>query len=363
MSPSEDNRSSEVPSLHDLNTRYASYNLGGIVFVATLMGFGVIGNAHVLYIYATKFKPSNHRLYILCMASLDMATCCIGMPFILVDLNYPLMFESVVICKSLRFLNYFMVMVFVKPFEKQMTTKRAKYACALGLIISVSLSWPAPILYGHSTVDAQTISAMFRIDYNITGTQCFTEDKYKNTKYQAYYNIILLVVIIASTIILCTLYSLIVRTIFKNSEYFDNECRKDLGHSTETVVEFPPSSSVRLTTFKKYQLTDIHERTLNQEEELSQNNNDKRDKKCIKNWRTDQSKKITVILAIVTVVFILSYIPHLSLKTKAMLTPQFFLHLSDMELFLYNTFVWTFFISNMSNPIIYGLCVSKFRHH
>jgi hypothetical protein len=39
---------------------------------------------------------------------------------------------------------------------------------------------PIPVLYGHSSVNTT--------NPNITGVQCYTEDKFKKTKYQAHFN-------------------------------------------------------------------------------------------------------------------------------------------------------------------------------
>lgn len=93
--------------LEDLNHEEAKQYVGGVVFVTIIMTIGIIGNAHVLFVYTCRMKPSNHRIFILTLAVLDMITCIIGMPFIIVDLRNPLTFSMVSACKVLRFINYF----------------------------------------------------------------------------------------------------------------------------------------------------------------------------------------------------------------------------------------------------------------
>lgn len=94
-------------SLDELNHEEAKQYVGGVVFVTLIMTIGIIGNSHVLFVYAFRMKPSNHRIFILTLAVLDMITCIIGMPFIVVDLRNPLTFTMVSACKVLRFVNYF----------------------------------------------------------------------------------------------------------------------------------------------------------------------------------------------------------------------------------------------------------------
>ena len=96
--------------LEELNGEEAKKYVGGVVFVTLLMTAGIVGNLHVLLVYALRIKPSNHRVFILTLGVLDFTTSVIGMPFILVDLRNPFTFEWIAACKILRFVNYFICM-------------------------------------------------------------------------------------------------------------------------------------------------------------------------------------------------------------------------------------------------------------
>lgn len=89
------------------NEKAARVHIGGIIFVATLMVVGVVGNSHVLFIYTFRAKPSNRRVFILVLGILDFITCIVGMPFIIFDLKNPLKFDLPLLCKIFRFNNYF----------------------------------------------------------------------------------------------------------------------------------------------------------------------------------------------------------------------------------------------------------------
>ena len=95
------------------------------------------------------------------------------------------------------------------PLGKQISQGMAKLLCLMFLIISLVLSRPAPVLYGHNSVTTT--------NPNITGVRCFTEDKFKETKYQAYFNAALILVALGFFGLLVVLYSLIGRTIRNTS--------------------------------------------------------------------------------------------------------------------------------------------------
>ncbi|KAK3590703.1 hypothetical protein CHS0354_008042 [Potamilus streckersoni] len=237
----------EEITLRELNDEEAKQYIGGAVFVSILMIIGIIGNLHVLYVYTLKMKPSNLRVFILCMAIVDMLTSSIGMPFVLYDLTHPLTFFAPFVCKALRFLNYFnssasaciLVLVSVEryrkicvPFGKQLTIKASKVCCGLVIVFAVLISWPAPVLYGQSTVPTRYM--------NITGSRCYTEDRFKDTPYQLYFNIFLILVFLITSLVLIVLYSLIGRQIFRqrvfrNKFMTKNKKEEKLGKGDDTV--------------------------------------------------------------------------------------------------------------------------------
>ncbi|KAK3578427.1 hypothetical protein CHS0354_035631 [Potamilus streckersoni] len=213
-------------TLTEINDAIAKTHLGGSVLVGILMLIGFVGNLHVLLIYAFRTKPSNHRIFILCLGVLDMVTCSIGMPFILVDLRYPLMFYATAVCKILRFVNYFtcassvfLLLVIATdryrkicvPLGKQMSDTMAKVSCGIAMTVALAISWPAPLLYGFSRVNTGV--------GNITGVRCWTEERFKKTNYQANFNFLLMFIVFATFIVLCVLYSMIGVQIVKHKTF------------------------------------------------------------------------------------------------------------------------------------------------
>lgn len=73
------------------------------------------------------------------------------------------------------------------------------------------------------------------------------------------------------------------------------------------------------------------------------------------------TKEITKMLFIVTIVFILSFLPHLILMILNATSPGVLTNLSPVGVIFYNIFLRTFVINNMANPIVYYVCLTSFR--
>lgn len=122
-----------------------------------------------------------------------MRICCVAMPFILVKQQKPFTFFMGSACKVLDFVSYFVSTVSAEPLlliaidryrkicvphGKQMSVAIAKALCGIVMAVSILITWPTAVFDGHSTAETRV--------KNVTGVQCFTEDKFKNTKHQAY---------------------------------------------------------------------------------------------------------------------------------------------------------------------------------
>ncbi|XP_076093461.1 uncharacterized protein LOC143064490 [Mytilus galloprovincialis] len=399
--------------LEELNKEEAKQYIGGVVFVSLLMTLGIIGNLHVLIIYTFRMKRSNPRTFILFLTALDFITCTVGMPFVVIDLRNPLTFTLIPACKILRFINYFVcsssafILLVIAidryrkvcfPLGKQISRNKAKYFCLVALATSMILSWPAPILYGHSSVNTT--------NPNITGVRCFTEDKFKNQRYQAYFNELLIIVFFGMFVILVVLYILMAKAIAQHEKFrksfpvagnFGKSKYKDIDiHSEPTQrremepcdimsnldsskswyaikpVDSMGTSCMSISTISSY----AHNGTyINGKEDSTEtslasvpNNNTTQSNGQNKNHHRHHFihfnilKRTTIMMFLITAVFLLSYMPHLSLKIIVFVRADFLKNMNFTEKILYNTFVWCFFINNMANCFIYGFFDVKFRN-
>jgi type IV secretory pathway TrbL component len=67
--------------------------LGGMSLVCFLISIGLVGNAHVLYIYTRIFKPgSNYRIFVIFLAMLDVFNLAVSAPMVVYYLVHPVTF-------------------------------------------------------------------------------------------------------------------------------------------------------------------------------------------------------------------------------------------------------------------------------
>ncbi|KAK3588843.1 hypothetical protein CHS0354_035981 [Potamilus streckersoni] len=366
--------------LEDLNDEKMLENIGGIIFVSFLMIVGFGGNSTAIFVYLRKYRPSTHRTFIISLAIVDLATCCVPMPFILVTLRYPIMFQNNGGCKLLQFVTYAMCvgssMILLTiageryrkicvPHGKQLSERKSKYICVLGILLGILLSWPAAVMYGNRT---------FKTGFDhIVGTECNVNDDFADTKYPAYFNIFLIFVVFATLIALSVVYAFIGKQIFRMKKIMSpkiqtNFSETDSATKTQTT-EFSCSqqSQKEDTTkggiFQKF----CDDRSNIPVKSLSVASVSKNHVLMELNTKTQDNEKnqsrtvaITRVLFIITVVYFCSYLPHLALRTAAFLNKNLLPNLSFAGMLAYQTFRWTFFINNMANPIIYGLYDRKF---
>ena len=265
------------------------------------------------------------------------------------------------------------------PLGKQVSQRLTKLMCLLCLIISVVISWPIPVLYGHSSVNTT--------NPNITGVQCYTEDKFKKTKYQAHFNQVLIMIVLCNFCVLVVLYSLIGRkimkqAIFKSSTTAAATSSYVMSRNTETTTSETTGEEKRSelreeekkSNFKnKNGKTGFDQTNGNIKIEPAASSKDSSATVCTKqeyskaqmkergNSKFNRVQKTTLMLFLVTAFFFISYFPHLVLKIVAFVKKDFVLNMSFPGKVLYNTFVWCFFINNMVNGFIYGFGDVRFR--
>lgn len=140
----------------------------------------------------------------------------------------------------------------------------------------------------------------------------------------------------------------------------DLEVKKDpYGDLLKKVVTIKDKSrsSSPATARNSRESTPKLERENRQRSRLESNKSDK----SVNGGPSLRTKQVTFMLFIITVVFILSFIPHLVLMVINSMNPNFVTDMTPPGIAIYNIFLRSFVINNMANPIIYGFCDKKFR--
>ncbi|KAL3858398.1 hypothetical protein ACJMK2_012989 [Sinanodonta woodiana] len=346
--------------LHIINDKKALENIAAIVFISLLMIVGIPGNITALLVYLRKFKPSTYRTFVVCLAIVDLAACCISMPFIITLLRYPLLFPHDGVCKVFRLLSYipcvssiFIILtIAVERYRKicvprgtQMSDRMAKYICIIDILVACCLSSPAAVIYGKR-------SYKIEVDY-INGSSCYVSDYMVNSKYPKYFNFLNGFVLIASLIALSIIYSLIGKKIFrmKKTGLGTNQLQSSQNYSVRTQIIEIDKLQVEVNTSDGCLDRGKHEFSDEELDAIA---------KC--NRKHSKTIRITRIIFIITAVFACSFLPFLVFSIIASFGFREALldDISFSGMVTYKLFIHIFFISNATNPIIYGFCDKKF---
>lgn len=241
-------RDNDTITVEELNEKLFVLHIPALVFVAIAMVVGIVGNLLVVIIYKRNYRRTNHRYFILFLAIIDLLACSTGLPFLIASLRLPYLMTSAIACKVLRYFHYMtnnssgllLVVISVeryrkicRPFKIQWSPKQILYLCIVTVFISAIIAIPAPIFFGKSIIDTGI--------GNITGYQCYIDEKYKGTHMMEVYNEILMAETVVCICLFIVLYIFIIRKV-KQSDQFLSAMR-----------------SMRSMKIKSYHRAEVHD--------------------------------------------------------------------------------------------------------
>lgn len=391
------------------------------VYLVMLMIIGVIGNAIVLYVYKYRFRRSTSRIFILCLAIFDMITCLLGMPYHIIDMLYPYMFVWDTTCKVMSFSLTFTILssIFIlnliaidryrkicKPFEKQLSGMGSKILSYV--IVLVALICAIPMLFMYGSADIATRIA------NLTGKECYISDDYVETYFPMIYNGFIFLIFIISVCIFIGFYTKVGITVWKRRKFTESSIESKSSVSSQSApstsvmhlnviaddvkIEHPAVLSVH---FKKCQndsavqvlgsnayvvgqeysspykpttsgVTKEKKKKLRIMSEHSSGEHDSSmsdpgsfitriPKSHFATKKQKRTLRITIMLFVVTVIFIISFLPYLVISVVDGVDIEFWDRMTIGEVVLFNFLLRTYFINNMINPIIYWFLDHKFK--
>jgi hypothetical protein len=272
-----------------------------------------------------------------------------------------------------------------------MSAKTAKIIVFVGVLLAVVFAWPAIVVYG-----IQSIPFPIGPKTYVIGKVCLIEDGFVKTDYPLAFVIVLLTGNLLIDITLITAYSLIAIQVIKRGSAFlcqtSTNGRKD-SHSysqsnTEDIIlddKSPGKSPSILKKFSK-QYGGSQEKSDSEVEMTSLNSNKKRSIK--KNDSNSGSKasekrakfqrqrslsvqseearrsrmiKITSMLFLVTLLFMLSFIPYCVIVIIRYVQPNYYISLSTTGKAFYHFILRSYLLSMSLNPVIYSFMSEKFR--
>ncbi|XP_050415307.1 D(2) dopamine receptor [Patella vulgata] len=302
-----------------------------------------------------------------------------------------------------------------RPFGRQMTVRDAKTAVLVSLLIAILLSWPMLFIFGTRSKDTG-IPGLF-------GKDCSTSDAVKGTNYPLIYNSILFVCFVLVTIVFIVLYAKIYRTVKRQKvvmdkarkynasteEYATSESVNRLDTSAESGKQNQISPTIFTQTADSLIKNDASMVNSKEDKTVSVDRTHsltskvsvdeptlmkvsshftvdlqksvtsilpptdmlgvdaertkqevKSSKKSRKENKLGPESRTTLIAFLVTIVFVLSYLPYLGMTFSSIFNKGYNHHLRGPSLAAYNLFLRSYFVNSAVNPIIYGLLNPKF---
>ncbi|GAB1609261.1 C3a anaphylatoxin chemotactic receptor-like [Argonauta hians] len=311
-------------TLQDLNDDRFLVGLPAVIYICILMFIGTVGNVIVCYIFCFRMRKTTTNCFILTLGVFDLLCCSIGMPTEFIDLRYPYMFPSGLLCKMLRFITFLtngassLILMVISidryrrvchPLKVQISPKLARKISALMTFLAAVLTWPTLVIYGIRTTPTPVAS--------MNGSDCSVADNMKSTIYPSLYYFIILGVILLSFVFMLTCYTLIWRQVWRRSH----------GHipgENTSPLDDPNQIKRRL-------------------------------------HKTRAMGKTNLTVFLVTLLFILSFMPGLSVRIIESIK-KFSKTTNPTISSIKKVVLRSYFLSNALNPVIYGFFNDSFRN-
>ncbi|OWF54283.1 orexin receptor type 2-like [Mizuhopecten yessoensis] len=354
-----------------------------ICMLAVFSVVGSIGNILVIYVYAQRKDHLTSSVFILALAGTDFITCLIVIPYTIVSIyeNYVLRFDAV--CKFYNFLitsnvplsAFIMVAIAVDryicichPFVHILTVPRAKttvsllgaFACVLGLI--TALNYDVYQTFPEIALNVSNGSTLEQCELIYTGV-CVPTNKIIPQSFREAYQKVYASFFLISVLLVIGLYSVIYRSVIS---------RRAKRQKQKRTKQF---STTMVQTDETTQITSINHTATSTSGAVDTNVEIKENGSCSKvvtqklnNGETVPLKsappkntlkekkdhvllaniKMAIMLCIVTVVFIIAFLPA---------------WLMALEWITYHEFgFYIYFIYNVANPVIYAFMNPTFRN-
>ncbi|KAK6176353.1 hypothetical protein SNE40_014654 [Patella caerulea] len=359
-----DNTTIDDGLLQSLNDEKALHFIPVMIWVAFLMVIGVLGNSLVVYVYRRRFKKTSSNYFILTMAIFDLVACVVGMPTEIYDLRYPYTFYSSIGCKIFRFTETFTIygsaIVLVEiAFDRYfkickplmvISLFKIKMLCFMAAVLALLFSTPTALLFGITHPQTPIPG--------VRGYDCSIEEKYLKSTFQRVYYGALSVVFVTTLLVLTVLYVRI---------WVEIKQRRSMVIGDQISSKPPGTPQEKKKIRVKYVASGSNDEV---DDDSSENGNGQ--VMCEEQKRTRfgslanyasriRITRTTVVLFAVTVAFVISYLPSITIMLTRSLIKNLEANRSIGVEVTSKFFSNFFFINNAINPIIYSFLNLNFR--
>ena len=248
----------DVISTLEEEDNYEFTKIGIPIFIYLLIVciVGTIGNIHVLLVYSLKYKSSIYKIFVLCLASVDLIGCVFCIPAVLYILTHPNSIDDSGFCKGSKAFDYFvgpcslmlLDVIAIERYRKichatksQFTIRTAKYACAGVIIFVLCLSvFPVTVIYG--------INPMTTRYHGLRGYDCTVLTMYNTSLFSQIYRGAIFFLFLILLLICVIMYALIRRKIYlhqkQQSSHNENQRRDSSDNTLDTRNSLETETSV-----------------------------------------------------------------------------------------------------------------------
>ena len=343
--------------LEELNDELANRLIPVIVVLGLLMTIGICGNSLVVYVYWrwAKMKGTTKRVFILTLAHLDLTVCSIAIPFEIYDLRNKADFQNLTACKIGRILEYSMVLasgfvlvsvsveryVFLCKAYDKFSKRKAQWICVGCVILSLIIGGPSATFAGIKKTKLGGTE--------LYGHECSMDSEDGNSKIaQKIYYYLLSAIFLICVCVLVVIYLIIWSLLrkYQNESLRHTNSVNSLRINRNDLDKELPIDNICVP---KETRSGSAESTVTLRRGPGQ--------------RKFKSPSSIIVFFSVTVTFLLSFLPHIIVKFLMF----FGVHLDEItnkeagEL-LYNFFIRSYLVGNVSNPFLYSILNKPFRY-
>ena len=311
-----DTKRNELEKIEKLNEDEVITLIPMILFLSIICIIGLPGNGLVCYIYSTKYRVSSSQWFILFLAIADLVMCVVILPSEIGTSLYQYNFTNGAACKitvylfawTMLTLGFTLVVVSVdryrkvcKPLGWQIDFKKARFLTICGIITGCLIALPVLGAYGIHRYELN--------DYNVTVSECSFKQTTEGSSFAFYFVLFGIVLFICALTTICVLYCFI----------------------------------------GKYIKHHIHKQQARRQVSLSQS--------------MAHTRKATSIMFLISLAFVLSYLPMLCLLMVRSIDHEFELTLTGAGRAAYKFSLRSYLLNVSINPFIYGLSDTIFREN
>ena len=358
------------------NEREVSYRYPAIWFSLFILFVGLPGNGLVAYAYGMRFKRTTANIYILWLAIFDLTCCVMSIPFETFTLRFPMIYGTNVPCKIFRAISVtayvcqclMLVCISLDRYYKvcdplkSLQNKRPAYAVLMVILTGICIACFSGVIYGK-----MTIRTCFP---EVTGVTCSISDDVIGTVFPTVYYGILFLLFIGGMIVVSIVYVKIIKVVLrlksrskesKGRAHRKRGCMYTISYRNTTIDEETIHSAEISITLSTRNNGDTQEGL--GDRDTSENTANSGNFCRVQSGFLDrvQMYKTTSIFLVVTLTFVLSYIPYL---TGEILLKSEIVKFEDlcggMKAFM-EIVAKSYYINNATNPVIYSVYNRNFR--